>query len=323
MPLQTAVLSLLLKREGGDKLFQVSLSTMWAQGRFKHMTEFVVKARDFGFTQIEAHSSLSPEMLDELIETSAPISSIHSPCPTSLSSKGIPVASLSLSSTEESERREAIGFAKKTIDHAPRIGTRIVIIHMGEVPANADLEEKLRRLYQEGLMGSEMYVQVKKQLISERSSKASRYLEQARKSLDELSKYSKAQGIILGLENRVSFREIPNIDEMNELLNGVERDSVGYWHDVGHAEVQGQLGFTPHEEWLLRLNDRIIGIHLHDVIGISDHCVPGKGNVNWGMIAKYLPQRVIRTCEINQWNEGELIREAIPFLLNAGIICRR
>jgi len=44
------------------ELFEVSLSTMWAQRRFKHMAEFVEKAKEFGFSQVEAHSSLSHKM---------------------------------------------------------------------------------------------------------------------------------------------------------------------------------------------------------------------------------------------------------------------
>ncbi len=302
---------------------QVSLSTMWAQGRFKHMAEFAAKAKEFGFTQIEAHSSLSPQMLDELIETPVSITSIHSPCPARLSSKGIPVASLSLSSTEENERREAIGFARETIGLASRIGAKAVIIHMGEVPANNNLEDKLYRLYHEGLINGKEYIQTKEQLISERSSKAAHYLEAARESLDELIKYSKHQGVMLGLETRVHFSEMPNINEMGELLSGAERNSVGYWHDVGHAEVQQRLGFTPHEEWLLRFSHRMIGIHLHDVLGLSDHHAPGKGSVNWNMIAKYLPQGAIRTCEINQWTDEEDIPTSIPFLQRKGILVRQ
>jgi sugar phosphate isomerase/epimerase len=125
---------------------------------------------------------------------------------------------------------------------------------------------------------------------------------------------------MLGLENRVYFREIPNINEMAELLNRVEGSLVGYWHDVGHAEVQQRLGFTPHEEWLIKFGGRMIGIHLHDVNGVSDHRVPGRGDVDWGMIAKYLPQEAIRTCEINQRNEEELVKEAIPFLRKVEIL---
>jgi len=305
------------------ELFQVSLSTMWAQGRFKHMAEFVEKARKFGFTQIEAHSSLSPKMLDELVKTTVPISSMHSPCPSACLSNGIPVSSLSLSSAEETERREAINYAKRTIDLASKIGAKVVVIHMGEVPVNAQLEEKLHRLYEEELASSEIYVKVKEELISERKSKAPSHLAAAVESLEELGKYGKSRRIMLGLENRVSFHEMPNIDEMEKLLSMIGNDSVGYWHDVGHAEVQQRLGSTPHEEWLLRFSHRMIGIHLHDVIGISDHQVPGKGSVNWGMVSEYLPHNAIRTCEVNQWNDAEMVREAVPFLQENGIIGRR
>lgn len=301
-------------------MYQVSLSTMWAQDRFEHMAEFVAKAEEFGFTQVEAHSSLSPQMLDELIETSVPISSVHSPCPASLLSKGVIVASLSLSSIEEEERGKAVNFAKKTIDLASTVGAKAVVIHMGEVAVDADLEEKLHKLYQERLVENKNYIQVKEQLISERNSKSTSHLGAAKCSLYELARYGRAQGIMLGLENRYYFYEIPGIDEMEELLNSVEADSVGYWHDVGHAELLQQLGFTPHEEWLLRFSNRMIGIHLHDCLGISDHRVPGEGNVNWDMIAKYLPQGVIKTCEINQWNEEKYVRRAIPFLRRKGII---
>jgi len=227
-----------------------------------------------------------------------------------------------LSSTRETERREAINYAKRTIDLASKIGAKAVVIHMGEVPVNAESEEKLHRLYEEGLASSEIYVKVKEELISERNSKAPSHLAAAMGSLEELSEYAKSRGIMLGLENRVSFHEMPSIDEMEKLLSMIGNDLVGYWHDVGHAEVQQRLGFTPHKEWLSRFNHRMIGIHLHDVIGISDHQVPGQGSVNWGVVSEYLPHNVIRTCEVNQWNDEEMVREAAPFLQKNGIIGR-
>jgi hypothetical protein len=162
---------------------------------------------------------------------------------------------------------------------------------------------------------------------------------------------------MLGLETRFYFHEIPNIDEMEILLNAsrhfesfvpchsnpersereakqshlaqdkpcsersesIRKESVGYWHDVGHAEVNQRLGFTPHEEWLSRFSHKMIGVHLHDVIGISDHRPPGKGNVNWGMVAKYLPREAIRTCEIAEWNEEEEIQGVVDFLRGKNI----
>ncbi|MDH5781352.1 MAG: hypothetical protein OEZ07_02105 [Dehalococcoidia bacterium] len=35
----------------GDKLCQISLTTMWAKGRFGNMVEFVTKAKELGFTR--------------------------------------------------------------------------------------------------------------------------------------------------------------------------------------------------------------------------------------------------------------------------------
>ena len=179
------------------------------------------------------------------------------------------------------------------------------------------------------------YGRTKEKIIRQRSSRVPPYLEAARKSLQELSKYSQQQGIILGLETRFHFHEIPNIDEMAELLDEMAGGPVGYWHDVGHAEVQQRLGFSLHEQWLSRYKHRMVGIHLHDVLGISDHRPPGKGDVNWSMMAECLlhnpgrinsgvgggiPTKVIKVCELAEWNEEGEIRGVVNFLQKEGVI---
>lgn len=299
---------------------EVALSTMWAKDRFDDMAEFAAEAKEFGFSHVEINASVSPQGLSELVETSIPISSIHSPSPAVLSSRGVPVADLSLSSLEANEREEAVSFAKKTIDLASQVGARAVVLHMGEVPIDLSLDHELRRLYQQNLTQSEKYDEVKRGLTHQRISKAPPYLEAARKSLEELSEYSQYKGIMLGVETRFYFHEMPNIDEMEELLRQVEGGLVGYWHDVGHAEVNQRLGFTSHEEWLSRFGDRMIGIHLHDVLGIRDHRPPGKGDVNWNMVAEYVPQEALKVCEIAEWNEAEQIRGVVDFLQKQGIL---
>jgi len=277
---------------------------MWVKGRFSHMAEFAARARELGFTHVEPNASISPRMLSELIETAIPISSIHSPCPRVLSSRGIPITSLSLSSLDQSVRTEAVSFT----------------VHMGEVPIDLSLQDRLYKLYNESRAQTRDYSQVKEELIYQRISQVPPYLEAARKSLQDLSEYSYQKGIMLGLETRFHFHEIPNMDEMAELLDEVQGSPVGYWHDVGHAEVQQQLGFSLHEDWLSRFKHRMIGIHLHEVLGISDHQAPGKGNMNWDMIAKYLPQRVLKVCEIGEWNEEQQMRGVVNFLRKEGIV---
>ena len=301
-------------------MLEVSLSTMWVKGRFSHMAGFAAKAKELGFTHIEANASISPRMLSELLKTTIPISSIHSPCPTVLSSRGIPISSLSLSSLDESMRMEAVSYTSQTIELAASVRARAVVLHMGEVPIDLSLQDRLYKLHDGGYAQTKEYSQVKEELVCQRTSQALHYLDTAKKSLQELSAYSRQRGIILGLETRFHPHEIPNMDEMAELLNEASESLVGYWHDVGHAAVQQQLGLSLHEEWLSRFKDRLVGIHLHDVLGISDHHAPGKGNMNWEMVAKYLPPGIVKVCEIGEWNDEEQMQGVIEFLQKKGIV---
>ena len=303
-----------------NKLFEVSLSTMWAKDRFTHMAGFIAKAKEFGFTHIEANSSISPQMLSELLKAKVAISSIHSPCPATSSSRGIPISSLSLSSPDESDRMEAVRFTKQTVDLATSVHAKAIVLHMGEVPIDLSLEDRLRELHEGGYTQTKEYSQVKEELVYQRNFQALHYLDIAKKSLQDISEYSQQKGIILGLETRFHFHEIPNIDEMAELLKKAPGNLVGYWHDVGHAEVQQQLGFSLHEEWLSRFRNRMVGVHLHDVLGISDHHTPGKGNINWEMLTKYLPPKIVKVCEIGEWNDEEQIQGVVEFLQNKGVL---
>jgi len=301
-------------------LLEVSLSTMWVKGRFRHMAGFAAKARELGFTHIEANASISPRMLSELLKTTIPISSIHSPCPLILSSRGIPISSLSLSSLDESERMEAVSFTKQTIDLGASVRTKAIVLHMGEVPIDLSLQDRLYKLHDGGYAQTKEYSQAKEELVYQRNSQAPNYLDAAKKSLQELSEYSRQKGMMLGLETRFHPHEIPSMEEMAELLNEISGSPVGYWHDVGHAEVQQRLGFSLHEEWLSRFRDKIVGIHLHDVLGISDHQAPGTGDMNWEMVAKYLPPGIVKVCEIGEWNDEEQTQGVVKFLQRKGVL---
>ncbi len=298
---------------------EVSLSTMWAKDRFARMADFVAKARELGFTHIEVNASVSRQKLSELIANAAPISSLHSPCPAALSSRGTPVAELSLSALDEGERAEAVSAARQTIDLAASVKARAIVLHMGEVPVDPGLQVRMHELYSEGHAKSEEYTRARKELVSQRKSRVAPYLDAARKSLLELSDYSSRKGIMLGIETRYHLHEIPNMEETADLLSEAPADTVGYWHDMGHAEVQQRLGFGTHEEWLSRFNHRMIGIHLHDIRGLSDHHAPGNGDTDWTMVKRYLTARTLKICEIGQWNDEDQVQRVVGFLRKEGI----
>jgi len=317
----------------------ISLSTMWAQGRFHHLGDFVQAVRRLGFPRIEINYTVAPQGLDELLEMGDAIfPSLHAPVPRVKTSRGRWSDELNLASLDEEERRLAVDLARTTIDWAAKVGASCVVLHLGGVSAGGGSasgggsealppEKELRRLFDAGqansyraeLLRADCHRLRAEGLPADRQG-APAHLAQARASLRELADHAAALGIALGLENRYHFHEIPNVDEMKALLANYPPTAVGYWHDVGHAEVLDRLGLIDKHRWLRELGERCLGVHLHDVIGLKDHQAPGQGDADWDYIARYLPPTALRVCEIDQRTPEDAVAASIPFLRQRGLL---
>jgi len=96
----------------------------------------------------------------------------------------------------------------------------------------------------------------------------------------------------------------------------------GVQYDIGHAVVLDELGLVKHEEWLKRFGSRIIGVHIHDVKGITDHLAPGLGQVNFGKIVSYLPENCLKTLEIRANTSIDQIAAGLEVLKNSGMVTK-
>ena len=255
----------------------LALSTMWGIGRFPSLSGFLAAARDLGFDRIELNHGVTPSMLDSANLDGFHIPSIHEPCPTDPTVDELKRRNWLVSATEEDNRQKAVGIARRSIDLARRLGAQVVVIHMGQVDMDQELEKTVVDLYTQGRSGEPPYVQATDALRAARAAKANVHMRSVRRSLLELAEYALKLGVRLGLENRYHYFGIPLADEMDELLQSGLGDVVGYWHDVGHAQAQENLGLGMHQEWLQRFGRRIVGVHLHDIAGIQDHLAPGLG----------------------------------------------
>jgi sugar phosphate isomerase/epimerase len=139
-------------------------------------------------------------------------------------------------------------------------------------------------------------------------------MQSVRRSLIELAEHAERLGVRLGLENRLHFYEIPLPDELKDLLSLGLGDTVGYWHDVGHAQILERHGFYSQEEWLRRFSGRMVGIHFHDVRDMADHVAAGLGEVDWDLVFAYLPARALRTCEFKPTNSPQETAAGLKFL---------
>lgn len=299
---------------------QLSLSTMWAKYHYEDLYEFSCDAEAWGYDAVEANAYVkSADMLERLAAGPLPLSSLHNPIPNVDSPRGMKAYDLNLAAIDEDERREAVWFVQQTIAHAARLGARAVVLHMGHVPIGKVMQRELHRMWHAGMMGTREYRDLHAEIPTLRARSAERHLERALETLSEIEPLAADNGVMLGLETRHNMHELPNIDEAEVMLFETSPEVVGYWHDTGHAATHERLGYASHEDWLARHSHRLIGIHLHDMNVERDHQCPGAGELDWNMIARYLPASAIRVCELGEWNTEQCVERTPAFLERIGI----
>jgi sugar phosphate isomerase/epimerase len=247
-------------------------------------------------------------------------SSVHEPCPADISADELKKRDWLISSTIEEKRCEGVKAIQRTFDLAHRLGARAIVIHAGQAHADSQPEKEIRRLLDSDKRDTNEYLEIQKKMIKTRAESAEASFEAVRKSLLELLAYADGTGVCLAIENRYHYNEIPCPDELGKLLALAGPDQIGFLYDAGHAEALARMGFYPHEEWLKRFGPRIVGTHLHDMIGTTDHYAPGLGEIDFSMIAAYLPENAFRTCEFQTFNTPEQVKAGLEVLFKSGCI---
>lgn len=304
-------------------VWDASFSTMWGIKKSSTLADFFLAAQQYGFYRVELNHQVNSCMLLGIDLHQYQFSSVHEPCPADISTERLKALDWLISSVDEYCRQQGVLSIQRSIDLASKLGAKVVIVHAGIVPAGHRMEEKLSNLYESGHASSPEYLYLKGYMAKTRAMLVTPRLESVKKSLVELLDYAGRQGIRLGIENRYHFFDIPGQDEMGCLLDLASPDQIGWIYDVGHAQALDHLGFYPHEEWLKRYASRMIGVHLHDAIGIHDHYAPGLGEIDFDLIAPYIPVEAFRTCELRASNTPEEVEASMKYLADRGCLkCR-
>jgi len=298
----------------------IGLSTAWRSGQVKDAKELLSQFEEIGIKKLELDYRISEETFKEmlpLLKKSFTISSIHNffPIPNILS-EGSGDAFL-LSSPDEEERRRAVRHTKKTIKIAQELGAKAVVLHLGKVEMDSKAES-LFLLYGRGKISSSQGKKVIHKLKEERKNKKERYLDAVLKSLSELNKFAQERGILLGVENRFYSHEIPDFEEIGIILEEFKGGTVRYWHDVGHAVVQENLGLLNHRELLENYSPYLVGVHFHGVRGYEDHLAPGQEE-DYEFIRRHIKSETIKVVEPHPKVSKKELKEGFAFLKNMGI----
>jgi sugar phosphate isomerase/epimerase len=114
----------------------------------------------------------------------------------------------------------------------------------------------------------------------EQPEEASIYWGVLRRSLDALAPVSRATGVRIAIENGGRGHMVT----ITRVLSEYDGDYVGLCYDCGHGNTAGE-GL----DYLERLKDRLISVHLHDNDGTADQHKPMfTGTVDWGRLARIM-----------------------------------
>ncbi len=295
----------------------LSISTAWNYHPGKPLRQMILEIKDLGLDSIELGYTITLENLRELIslleEMKVKVLSVHNFCPLPYDhpSPRHPSNYYRLSALDEQERLLSVNWTKRTLDTALVVKAEVVVIHAGTIELTKDTSGILFNLFRQGKHHSEEFKKIRQDLLNSRYQNRAPFLLALQKSLKEILDYANKKKVKIGLETRYYPLEIPNVEEIGELLKLFGDQGLYYWHDVGHAQVNDYLGITPHLKYLNQYGPKAIGFHLHGIKGLRDHQAPFRGDFDLQTILPFINGNHIKVIESHRHATKEEIKEAV------------
>lgn len=281
----------------------LAISLPWTKEDNVDVSSMLQSVKDMGLDAIEFGYTLTHDQVEEMIplmrQMGLKAASVHnfSPIPNDRPSPRHVSNYYRLTAIDEDERTSAVQWTNHSIDTAVRTGAPVVVIHAGMIELGDPRSPELLNLYKEGKSDAPEFAATRAKLLAERERVKGPHLEALIQSLNAVMHYAHMKNVKIGLETRYYPTEIPNFKEIGELLDRYRGQGMGYWHDVGHAEVNGRLGITPHEQYLKSYSRDLIGVHLHGVMALRDHNAPFCGDFDLQSVLPYFKKDMIKVIE--------------------------
>lgn len=304
-----------------------NLSTCCRSNQIVNGYRLIEMLSGFGINGLELeyriHEKMVPDLEAALADLQMPVTSIHNyfPIPKTLPPNRGSGDLYRLMSPDPGERQQAVEATSRTIHYAETYGANAVVLHCGAVPMNAELD-RLYRFYRKGRIDTADARKFIEEKLGALTEQKALYLERLKRSLEQLLPAAEAADVRLGLENRFHYHELPGYLDFGFLFDEFEGSPVGYWHDVGHAHAQEALGMIPEGGLLEMYEDALIGIHLHDALGIDDHLPPGAGEIDFESLRPYIRPDTLLVLELKPGTPDREIERGIEHIrtvLNPGI----
>lgn len=302
---------------------KLALSTSFTSNRLHNEKTLLDFFENFNISGLELDYRIDEALYKQIRETLKQsrlrVVSVHNffPIPTVKSDSGGGGDLFLLSHPDQEERKQAIEWTSRSIEHAHNLGARAVVLHCGYIDMNPELDRLYHYHTTDQINSPEARAFIHKKL-AEREQLKPKHIESLLYSLDCLGRVADKKGILLGLENRYHYHELPGIKELEVLLETFKGAPIGYWHDTGHAHANETLTLLPPHALLNKFSRRLVGIHLHDAIGLEDHLAPGKGEIEFDRLKPYIKSDTVLVMELKPGTPDREVVEGIRFLNSLG-----
>lgn len=298
---------------------ELVLSTSCFGSRLKSIEDQAFAAVAMGFRKIEVGLTEAPIEMhgfeDTQRETGLTVSSVVAGC---LKPFSPTMASTLLGSPNPDEREQAMNSVRRHIRLAQQHGAPIVIVR-GHNVRDDELNRGSRalqaRIAQDGLtdeMRDEMVAYAKR--VQEF---AQPQLEHLCRSLHQVAyEYPDTK---IAIEPGSEPDDLLGFDAMGWVLDDLSKLGIGYWHDVGRIHHRQSCGLPPQGRWLDAYASRMLGVHLQDAAEDETAMPPGTGEVDFRLVADYLPQDIPRVIEIAARHGRTEILGSVQFLVDLGL----
>lgn len=304
----------------------IGLSTAWVTEREGITGRDVVdEIVELGFRGMELEYRVTETMYREMrpliLKGRVKVMSIHNffPLPDDIPLSKANGDRFLLSSPEKGEREWAIRMTIRTMECAEDLGATALVLHLGKVDMDPE-HERLYDLFSHRRLGSpegRLFLEGK---LKERREMRGPYLENIFFSLDQLNREAEKRGILLGVENRYHYHQIPDFEEIGLILDRFSGGSIRYWHDIGHAHVLERLGIIEPGSLLQSYGPHNVGVHIHDAIGTGDHRAPGTGEIDFVSLTDGLQSAPIKILEVHKKSRRLQLMRGRDMLKRIGIM---
>ncbi len=294
-------------------------STCWNSHRHTDGEEMIDEILSLGFDTVELSHGIKVSLLPGIIRAveagKVRVAGVHNYFPAPIDEMGDSPDNRPFTADLQLVREKAIELTKKSIEQGQALGGKYVVLHMGTVEPLVKRGDTshLQDMARSGKVGTLEFARLKGEFVRCRNKLAPVYFARAQEALRRLAPFAAEKGIQLAIESRSHYEQIPNEDEMLQLMEEFkDNPTVGYWHDFGHVHRKHNLLILNHEQYLRRLAPYLIGGHVNDVKWPSrDHQAPLTGGiVPFDKLLPMFPQGVPLVWELSGRVEADDIRHA-------------